>query len=428
MEQLAALNKRFGYPSAYKLYQAAQREGIQVKLKQVQELVSKQNVRQVFHKLPRSCGKIVSSGVNEDWVADLVDYTSRPSEGKEGGTPFQYILIVQDVYSRKIMATPLKDKLPETCQIAFAGIVDEAEVKPTTLSTDLGSEFKGPFEEYLKQEEIYHRLKDPRSLNSQGTLDAAIRALRPSLARIQAEENTRNWAGEVARVVKAYNQLDHSHLHGRSPAEVEGDGALQFHLNKEAAEGFQHNSDLVKKRDAKIAAAGHFRDELQPRKFHKVMQTTYSDKVHVVQSVSNNQITDTEGNVHTSRHTLAVPQGSGHINTGGLGGGSAPIDAKRNSALEPFKASIAQYVGAGKWEFEVAAHMKTLGMATLMTNGLNYRKALVLLGFAVNDKGRVTTPGYAPAPVAAPVVGQPRRRIGIKRPARDDERPSMVAP
>ena len=106
MEQLAALNKQFGYPSAYKLYQAAQREGIQVKLKQVQEFVSKQNVRQVFRKLPRSSGKIVSSGVNEDWVADLIDYTSRPSEGKEGETPFQYILIVQDVYSRKIMATP----------------------------------------------------------------------------------------------------------------------------------------------------------------------------------------------------------------------------------------------------------------------------------------------------------------------------------
>ena len=91
MEQLAALNKQFGYPPAYKLFQAAQREGIQVKLKQVQEFVSKLNVRQVFHKLPRSSGKIVSSGVDKDWVADLIDYTSRPSEGKEGETAFQYI-------------------------------------------------------------------------------------------------------------------------------------------------------------------------------------------------------------------------------------------------------------------------------------------------------------------------------------------------
>ena len=211
---------------------------------------------------------------------------------------------------------------------------------------------------------------------------------------------------------------------------MEGDGDLRFHLTKEAAEGFQRNSDIVQKRDAKIAAAGHFREQLQPRKFHKVMQTTYSDTVHAVQSVSNNQITDTHGNVFTSRHALAVPQGSGPINTGGLSGGSAPIDAKRIASLDPFKAQILQYVGAGKWEFEVAAHMKTLGMADLMKNGLNYRKSLVLLGFAVDAKGKVTMPGHVPIavpilPAAGPVVA-PRMRIHIKRAPRDDERPSMM--
>jgi hypothetical protein len=427
MEQLPALNKELGYPATNKLYAAAQRAGLRVTIKQVQEFVSKQNVRQVFHKLPPSNGKIVASDINDAWVADLIDYTSRPSEGKDGDgkVPFQYILIVQDVFSRRIMALPIRDKLPETCKNAFESIVNEREVKPTTLSTDLGSEFKGPFDEYLTREEIYHRLKDPRSLNSQGTLDAAIRAFRPMLARIQAEEGTRNWAAEVQRAVKAYNSLEHSHLRGRAPSEVEGDGGLRFHLTKEAAEGFQRNSDIVQKRDAKIAAAGHFREQLQPRKFHKVMQTTYSDTVHAVQSVSNNQITDTHGNVFTSRHTLAVPQGSGPINTGGLSGGSAPIDAKRVASLDPFKAQILQYVGAGKWEFEVAAHMKTIGMADLMKNGLNYRKALLLLGFAVDGRGKVTPIPVPILPAAGPVVA-PRMRIHIKRAPRDDERPSMM--
>ena len=52
MEQLPVLNKELGYPAANKLYAAAQRAGIRVTIKQVQEFVSKQNVRQVFHKLP----------------------------------------------------------------------------------------------------------------------------------------------------------------------------------------------------------------------------------------------------------------------------------------------------------------------------------------------------------------------------------------
>ena len=104
-------------------------------------------------------------------------------------------------------------------------------------------------------------------------------------------------------------------------------------------------------------------------------------------------------------------------------GGSAPIDAKRVASLDPFKAQILQYVGLGKWEFEVATHMKTLGVADLMKNGMNYRKALLLLGFAVDAKGKVTMPGHVLA--ASPVVA-PRMRIHIKRAPRDDEQPSMM--
>jgi hypothetical protein len=115
-------------------------------------------------------------------------------------------------------------------------------------------------------------------------------------------------------------------------------------------------------------------------------------------------------------------------------GGNALIERRNTSALDPFKAQILQYVGIGKWEFEVAAHMKTIGMADLMKNGLNYRKALIILGFAVDGRGKVTMPGHVPIahpipvhilPAAGPVVA-PRMRIHIKRAPRDDERPSMM--
>jgi hypothetical protein len=69
------------------------------------------------------------------------------------------------------------------------------------------------------------------------------------------------------------------------------------------------------------------------------------------------------------------------------------LQKKDNTSLEPFKQSIVDFVSPeGKWEFEVAAHMKSLGMETLMKRGLNYRKALLLLGFKVDSRGRVTPP------------------------------------
>ena len=197
MDSLAALAKELGYPSANKLYDAATREGLRLTHRQIQGFIASQSVRQVFRKLPPSKGKIAAPNVDEVWIADLVDYSWRPSESKEKSKepPFQYILVVQDVFSRRLMGTPLRDKLADTCQKAFQRIVEDRNVKPKVLATDLGWEFKGAFDDYLEREGIHHRLKDTRALNSQGTLDAAIRGLRPILARIQVEEQTKDWAG-----------------------------------------------------------------------------------------------------------------------------------------------------------------------------------------------------------------------------------------
>ena len=437
MDQLPALSEEFGYPSANKLFDAAQRAGVKVTLKQVQAFVKSQNVRQVYHQLPPSKGKIAAPNLDDTWVADLIDYSWQPSESKEKGSEpaFQYILVVQDVFSRRLMARPIRDKLAKTCQEAFQSIVEERHTKPNVLSTDSGWEFKGAFEQYLEREGIYHRIKDPRALNSQGTLDAAIKALRPMLARIQTEETTKNWAAEVERAVAVYNHLVHSHLHGRSPDEVQDDGDLRFHLEKEAAEDMQHNSDMIKKRDDRIAAAGYFREELPARQFKRGFHVKYGEKVHKVKSVFANRVVDEEDNEFVSRHVLPVPAGSSDINTGGTNKVVAPADEKKKTALEPFKERISNFLGnLGKFEFEVANYMKEIGMAPLMVHGLSYRRAMQLLGFTVHGNARgsgkqlvTRTPQMPAAAAAAPVMGPParppflhppdapvRRRLGAK--------------
>ena len=437
MDQLPALSEEFGYPSANKLFDAAQRAGVKVTLKQVQAFVKSQNVRQVHHQLPPSKGKITAPNLDDTWVADLIDYSWQPSESKEKSSEpaFQYILVVQDVFSRRLMARPIRDKLAKTCQEAFQSIVEERHTKPNVLSTDSGWEFKGAFEQYLEREGIYHRIKDPRALNSQGTLDAAIKALRPMLARIQTEETTKNWAAEVERAVAVYNHLVHSHLHGRSPDEVQDDGDLRFHLEKEAAEDMQHNSDMIKKRDDRIAAAGYFREELPARQFKRGFHVKYGDKVHKVKSVFANRVVDEEDNEFVSRHVLPVPAGSTDINTGGTNKVVAPADEKKKTALEPFKERISNFLGnLGKFEFEVANYMKEIGMAPLMVHGLSYRRAMQLLGFTVHGNARgsgkqlVTRTAQMPAAAAAaPVMGPQarppflhppdapvRRRLGAK--------------
>ena len=202
------------------------------------------------------------------------------------------------------------------------------------------------------------------------------------LARIQTEESTKNWAAEVERAVAVYNHLVHTHLNGRSPDEVQDDGDLRLHLEKQAAEDMQHNSEVIKKGDAKITAAGFFREQLPAQKFRRGFHLKYGDKVHAVKSVFNNRVVDSGDKDFVGRHVLPGPIGSSDINTGDTNTVVAPADEKKKTALEPFKDRISNFLGnLGKFEFEVATYMKEIGMERLMVHGLSYRRAMQLLGF-----------------------------------------------
>ena len=87
--------------------------------------------------------------------------------------------------------------------------------------------------------------------------------------------------------------------------------------------------------------------------------------------------------------------------------GNPALDNQRKEALEPHRASVAAFIDDnGKWEFEVAEHMKSLGLAAMMTRGLNYRKALLLLGFHVASSTLVTKAPIAPAAARANLIAQ----------------------
>ena len=145
--------------------------------------------------------------------------------------------------------------------------------------------------------------------------------------------------------------MEHSHLHGRAPNEVHSDDALQFALQKQAAQDLQHNSDLVMRRDNRLVNAGHFREELPAQKFRRGFQVKYGDKVHTVQSVMANRVIDDEGNEFVTRHVLPVPAGSSDTNVGAASRAIAPADEKKKAALEPFKQRLSDFLGEdGKFE------------------------------------------------------------------------------
>ena len=106
--------------------------------------------------------------------------------------------------------------------------------------------------------------------------------------------------------------------------------------------------------------------------------------MHKVRKVIGATVYSEDGTAYPSRHVLAVPSATEAVNTEGMHGGSDQTDRLRLQTLEPYKERISNFLGyLGKYEHEVAAYMKEIGMEPLMTQGLNYRKALRLLGLGL---------------------------------------------
>lgn len=437
-KRIVDASEKLNYPGANKLYSHLKANSQYVPYNIVNAFVAGQPERQIFTQARRvrhprqkgptmqhppnlSEGRVTALGLNDRWMADLADLTAQPSVGDDDN-PYQYILVVLNVFSKQLWVRPLRTKTAAVVTEAFKEILD-GQHTPSRLDTDAGLEFTGPFLRLLDEKNILHVLKDTEDPNTLAPIDRAIGTLKRSMFRRVVGDQDTDWAANLQKTVDGYNATIHSSLQGRTPEEVEDDPELQFALRRATSEALVHNSNVLEHRDEKLTNKGAFRVQDPKRPFIRSYQPRYGDTVHEVAKVQDGLVTDAEGKVFKSRHALAVPSGSlPTTNTEQMRGGNAIMERKQVATLQPFKERISNFIGnLGKFEFEVSNYMKDLGMAPLMTHGVNYRKTLHLLGFTVHGSARgsgkqlVTRPSQADAP-AAPVVGPPSVRINAKRP------------
>lgn len=226
--RVAHLFLELSRPSAEVLALAAQERGIPLSRANARALVLTDNATQEFAPPPKFGGKIVASQINQRWAADLMDQKAK--RGRNGETA---ILIVQDIFSRRIFAKALLTKRAEEVAAAFQTFVNE-EGRPGELVTDGGLEFTGVFNLLLRGMWIPHVVKPVGEAYKNGiaTLDAAIRRVRDALGRINAGSN---WPTELASVTREFNQAPHSAALQQKPASVPFNEEIQFALKQKAA-------------------------------------------------------------------------------------------------------------------------------------------------------------------------------------------------
>ena len=100
-EHIAELYRGLGFPSAPKFQTALRKQGINLSLDPLKDLIKTLGSRQTFRPPPQYRGNVASRSIDDRWVADVLSFESRPVEG------FTNVLLAQDVFSCFLWATPM---------------------------------------------------------------------------------------------------------------------------------------------------------------------------------------------------------------------------------------------------------------------------------------------------------------------------------
>ena len=147
MASIEAVFEELNFPSAPRLKRVLADRGIPFNNREVDRLVRGETTRQVQAPTYKFDGKIAASRLYSRFFADLIDFTAAPSAGtgKDVGLRptsdgERYILVVQDVFSRKIWTEAIINKRPATVAAAFQRILNKVGSFPTALTSDQGAE------------------------------------------------------------------------------------------------------------------------------------------------------------------------------------------------------------------------------------------------------------------------------------------------
>jgi hypothetical protein len=390
-EELQTLYESLAYPSALKLRKAVQlRERARaarrprpadyepwtISLKDAKA----QGQRQILAKPQPYDGKIIANLVDERWAADLIQYTSQPAE--VGGKLYQFVLIVQDIFTRYIWTRALESSKGVEVRDAFKDIVQKSGRRPKELNTDNGPEFDKNRElhTYLSTQSIERRAKV--GVNDIATVDAAIGTLRKALTRRTATPGAGNWAQELQAATRAYNESPHGHLDGEAPADATGNDeaakSLRFDLKGKAADDAETQDRVTRRKRERLEAIGAFREPVQstlrglpPRGYKPRYKTGPPIRVVSIDPVKN-EVVGEGGKRARIKDVQPVPLDSTETRDppGQGGAGDARVIRQQRAATEDLKRRVVNILATPRTLAELRARLGPEEMATLRAQKL----------------------------------------------------------
>ena len=343
MEAVVEIARELNYPGSAKVKQVLRQRGIPFVAAEVDEAIKALTVRQVQAPTYKFQGKIAApNGLYSRFFADLIDFTAAPSSTNGE----KHILVVQDVFSRKIWTEAMIRKTENID--AFQRILGRLDEKVKSCTTDGGSEFTNPaFRSMLEAEGITQHVKDKSDINAIATVDVAIGRLKKALARVSRAKQTDDWASILSDVTRGQNNISNvSYLEGNAPNDVFKNESLVRQLkvkNREFAEG---NAERAEKRAKPLETAGRFRSMLSTGgRFTRSFKPKWSSEIHQVERIDGAFVWDTNGNRFLTKFTQPVRGEAETLPPRRIEqGGSAIVEERKQRMLAPFVQMVKTYI------------------------------------------------------------------------------------
>ena len=187
--------------------------------------------------------------------ADLADFSKTPSNG------YNYVLVYIDVYTRKILASLLRNKSAQETRQGFQKILGELHDHPDVLQTDGGTEFVGN-KEFFKSEKIYWKIMYGK--NKASFAEMAVGLLKRRIFTTIRYQRSKEWSRVVEQTVENYNNTKSSYT-GVAPALIVDrpsgiiiDKNIGLHLLPNPEEQLENQANYLKQNAKTKLVVGDF--------------------------------------------------------------------------------------------------------------------------------------------------------------------------
>lgn len=217
LKKISRRYKQVGNPIAFSSPATVARElGISVKdAKEALEHLNSYTLHREY-KRPRKFNPYYIYRRRELMQADLIDI--RKLRLRNGG--IQYLLLIIDVFSRRVWLLPIKNKTATVMHNVFSRWIQRLHQKPKVLCVDGGSEFWNRQVRNLMAENGID-LQLAVGTSKAAYAERANKSIQILLYKYMSERGTNRYIDVLSEIARTYNERGHRSLQYMSPLEAD---------------------------------------------------------------------------------------------------------------------------------------------------------------------------------------------------------------